>query len=518
MHDLALKAAALYNNPIWKYLSERADSDILFEYRAKKYSALWLKRKSLQLAESLSETGVQREDIVVLAVAPGPEFMMIFFACSLLRVRVALVDPHMGIAHYEAMIQQLSPKWVFIDSRLVLLQEHPVVRKIYLRWSKRPVYFPKIKNCRKIVCGSKLPLFSDHIKLQTLLMRASQEYLLQPDPGDEEFLIVYTSGTLAKPKAVVHSFKSLSNSIQVLLKTFPELKGKTIATHLPHFVLLGIRAGMNVHIWEENWSSKKRWKYIQEHQIQVLFGPPAEWLPLLNYCRSHHMKLPDSLTHLLLGSAPVYPSFIRKINQQAAHPLVIRGIYGMTEHLLIAYADGNEIQSYSGDGTFVGHLFEGVNINLSQDGEIEVQSDQLFTRYLINESRETPHRTGDLGAMQGAHMCITGRKKSMIIRRNTNIYPELYEPAILSIPGIRDAALGSFYDTKMEDERVVLVIEADQGLTDEKIKQLLRSEKHRIHADAMPEFIVRMAIPRKGRQLKIDRETLQKEILCRLKF
>jgi acyl-CoA synthetase (AMP-forming)/AMP-acid ligase II len=134
----------------------------------------------------------------------------------------------------------------------------------------------------------------------------------------------------------------------------------------------------------------------------------------------------------------------------------------------------------------------------------------------MQKDRETPHRTGDLGKWQGDNLCITGRKKNMIIRRNSNIYPELYEPGILSIPGIHDAALGSFYDQNIEDEKIVLVIDADPGLIDLKIRHLLLSEKHKIHPDAMPDYIIRMKIPRSGRQLKINREVLQKEILCRL--
>ncbi len=517
MFDLAVKIPKLYQNPIWNYLCGRTGNDVLFECKGKKYTASWLKHKSLQLAISLQKSGVKRADEIVMAIPPGPEFMMIFFACSLLRVRIALVDPHMGIAHYESMIHQLSPKWVFIDSRLVFLQEHPLVRKIYLRWNKRPVYFPKIKDCRKIVCGMRLPLFTSHLKLNNLLKSVNLEVDPESDPGDEEFLIVYTSGTLAQPKGVVHSFASLSNSIQTMLGTFPTLNGKAIATHLPHFVLLGIRAGMQVHIWEETWSSKKRWNYVHEHQIQVLFGPPAEWLPLINYCKSQGKKLPDSLVYLLLGSAPVYPSFIQKVLDSTTPPFDITCIYGMTEHLLIAHADGDKVLNYKGEGTFVGKLFDGVNIKLDKDGEIEVQSDQLFKRYLHLSEGIKPHPTGDLGSWQNGNLCITGRKKNMIIRKNSNIYPELYEPTILSIPGIHDAALGSYYDQNIEDEKIVLVLEADHVLSDEKIKQLLSSEKHKIHPDAMPDYIMRMKIPRSGRQLKINREVLQKEIQCRIK-
>jgi acyl-coenzyme A synthetase/AMP-(fatty) acid ligase len=377
VYDLALKMPLLFHNPIWKYLIERKAGDILFTYKGKNYTAGWLKSKSLQLAVSLANSGVKREDIIVLAIPPGPEFMMVFFACSLLRVRIALVDPHMGIAHYEAMVLQLSPNWVFIDSRLVLMQEHPFLRKLYFRLNKKPVYFPKIKDCRKIVCGLPLPLISSHLKLKNLMKTAINEVLPEEDPGDEEFLIVYTSGTLAQPKGVVHSFGTLSTSIQILLDTFPDLKGKAIATHLPHFVLLGIRAGMKVHIWEEAWSSVRRWDYIYDNQIQVLFGPPAEWIPLINYCKSKDKKLPESLEYLLLGSAPVYPSFIQKILEYTARPLKITGIYGMTEHLLIAHANGDAILKYGGQGTFVGKLFDGVNIHLDDSGEIELQSRQL---------------------------------------------------------------------------------------------------------------------------------------------
>jgi len=49
----------------------------------------------------------------------------------------------------------------------------------------------------------------------------------------------------------------------------------------------------------------------------------------------------------------------------------------------------------------------------------------------------------------------------MIIRKEYNIYPSLYEPIISQIPGISDCALIGIYDEKLNDEKIILFIECD---------------------------------------------------------
>ena len=135
----------------------------------------------------------------------------------------------------------------------------------------------------------------------------------------------------------------------------------------------------------------------------------------------------------------------------------------MTENLIICSIDGKDKINSTDPGDVVGKPFEGINLSIAGDGEILLQSPQLFSRYLHLEDRETPHRTGDLGYLTpDGTLVLNGRKKDMIIRRDTNIYPAIYEKTIKNIPGVSEAVLIGIYSEQNHDEEVFLVVESEK--------------------------------------------------------
>jgi acyl-CoA synthetase (AMP-forming)/AMP-acid ligase II len=148
-------------------------------------------------------------------------------------------------------------------------------------------------------------------------------------------------------------------------------------------------------------------------------------------------------------------------------------------------------------------------LSIADDGEILLHSPQLFSRYLHQNHRDNPHRTGDLGyfAANGT-LILKGRKKDMIIRRDTNIYPAIYEKTIKNIPGIVDAVLIGAYSDAKHDEEVFLVVESDAYSATELMK-LLQSGEYSIDKEVLPDKILFMKIPRSGRQNKVDRKILR---------
>src|SRR6185436_13381631 len=107
-----------------------------------------------------------------------------------------------------------------------------------------------------------------------LLRNANSRPDFQTIQEKEDFLITYTSGTLNEPKGVVHSYSSLANSIKYLAQLLQGNGDKVTATHLPHFVLLGINAGVEVHIWDNRMTPEEKLRFIRQHNVTTLFGPP----------------------------------------------------------------------------------------------------------------------------------------------------------------------------------------------------------------------------------------------------
>lgn len=474
--------------------------------------------QSETLAQQLIKKGMQENDRAVIVVAPGKEFLITIYALIMVSAVVAIIDPEMGRENYLAKLKQLSPKWALVDSRLLLLQEHPILRFLYFKLKKNGPYFPFNKNIKIIATGSWMPLFQRHLRLNALLkndlsrIRFGNKELknkIIKINDQREFLVTYTSGTVNTPKGVVHRLDALTLSIKKIMQLLGDGTNQRIATHLPHFMLIGINAGIPVHIWQHEKSAAYKLNFLKENKITTLFGPPSDFLNLMEECKKQSIKFPKSIQHIVLGSAPIHAAFLKKLIPFLNEHTKITCLYGMTEHLLVTTINGRDKINYDCQGDVLGKPVEGVRIKIAEDGEILISSEQLFNRYLhLNEKSEW-HATGDLGYLdKNGYLILTGRKKDMIIRRNMNIYPGLYEPTINKIHGIKTAVMIGKYKEELHDEKIFLVVEKEENISKKNIRQQLEYGEYAIDKEALPDEIVFQKLPRKGRQDKIDRKAI----------
>lgn len=466
--------------------------------------------RSIHLASNLDRLGLSKNNRIVIAIQPGIEFLIVIYANMLLRTRVSIIDPEMGQELYNQKLTQWDPSYAFVDSRLLLLNEYPFLKRIYQKLKKSSLTFPLLKEVRHISVGLNLPFRLEHDKFKKLMRKNHLPSELVIDDSNHDFLVTYTSGTTSVPKGVLHSFEGLECSFQHIVNLLGDPAGQRLANHLPHFMLIGINAGIPVYLWNYSSNPNEKLKFITKHQITTLFGPPSDYLELIAHCKVTGKKLPTCLQHIIIGSAPVYKAFLTLLVNYLPKHTRISAFYGMTENLVVAHMDGREKLNYESEGDPVGKPVEGVDIKIAKDGEIHIKSPQLFSRYWHLNDRPEWHATGDLGYVdKNGYLIMTGRKKDMILRRNQNIYPGLYEPTIHRIPGVISAAMVGVYSESLFDEEVFLIIETDESLKVGNIMKLLEQGEFSIDREALPDFIKFMPIPRKGRQHKIDKEKLR---------
>lgn len=497
----------LYQNDLIKALEALDPDKVLLVGQRERLTARDLYDSSMQLALNLAKAGVKRSDRIALAVTPDIHFIWIVYACMMLRTVISIIDPEMGPENYRAKLAQFRPNAVFVDSRLLFLAEHPVLRFLLRKWVDHLPDMRNLKDSMVISVGGRMPIWRRHLRYERLLTGTLPLVTLQDADPEDDVLVTYTSGTLAEPKGVVHSYRSLAASIRALGRLVTSRGDTSMATHLPTFVLLGITTGLQVFLWNARWGAKKKMDFIRKHRITTLFGPPSDFLPLVRASGS----FPLSLKNIYLGSAPVYPAFLNSLAGHGEH-FGITCLYGMTEHLMTTWVDGRIKRHWSGTGDLLGKTFPGVGIS-TIDGELHVQSDQLFSRYWHMTNGPVFHPTGDLGQVdQQGQVTLHGRKKDMIIRRNFNIYPGLYEPVIHRIPGISEAVMVGVYVEDQADEEVVLVVETHGKLREKTILDKLRFGPCSIDQEAIPDRVVFMALPRSGRQNKVDRKAIRESL------
>jgi acyl-coenzyme A synthetase/AMP-(fatty) acid ligase len=492
-------------------------SKVLMVEDGREFTADELFKGSISIAAQLKKNGVQQGDRVVVAVKPGAEFLMLIFANMLVRAVVSIIDPEMGKENYAAKLKQFEPSHAFVDSRLILLNEHPILKFILGKLKPSLPFFPKTKNCQLFTLGKKLPIFKRHIHLAHKKKYQGKVNIIVNTNPNEDFLVTYTSGTLAEPKGVVHTYESLGETIRLLTALLDKNGDERIATHLPHFMLLGVNAGRLVYLWDNELAPDKKLGFIERNKITTIFGPPGDFVPIMKELEGVGKVMPKSIRNFYFGSAPVHASFLEKF-ERICNDAALTCLYGMTENLMVCIQDGKEKVRIMGQGDLVGKPFPGVKITIQEDGEIGVESKQKFKRYWIGENAADVHLSGDFGQMDAeGRLFLTGRKKDMIIRENFNIYPGLYEPTINKIPGVAEAIMLGVYDAHKHDETVYLIVEGEMKITESALLRLLKNGAYSIDIKALPDVIIYRKLERFGRQNKVDRKKMRAQLLAEMK-
>ncbi|TXQ22899.1 long-chain fatty acid--CoA ligase, partial [Escherichia coli] len=118
---------------------------------------------------------------------------------------------------------------------------------------------------------------------------------------------------------------------------------------------------------------------------------------------------------IALGGAPVLPPLIERA--LARFPAArIRCVYGMSEILPVAIADGAEKLRTGGGGDAVGTIAGWIRARID-DGELVLAGPGLARAYLHELPAELEElRTGDLARIDGDRLTLLGRRKDMLLR------------------------------------------------------------------------------------------------------
>ncbi len=464
--------------------------------------------KAHKIGGSLAGRGFQAGDRALLLSKPGVDVVAWVLGVMYVGGVSVIADPGMGKKVFEERVKTAQPKWALVDDAIILLSAVPPLMALARRTTDIPD-MPAVHGL-KIFHHGNHPLLSFKYPDFRWLLRGSRPLAAAQQRQDQEAIVVFTSGTTSKPKGVVHTVQSLVATLALVDGIIEPEDDAVFYTNLPYFLLIGIGLGTTVVVETKRSKPKTVLDDLRKYKASIIFGPPAEVLPLVEYCRQHQRQIPDQIKHIYLGSAPVYTSFLKKLESVLPALTTITCIYGMTEILPIAVIDGRKKLMTQVAGDLLGESVSGIKTKIATDGELIVSGSHMCRQYLGDKVLSEIH-TGDTVRFEGKQIVMVGRKKDMILRGDYNIYPSLYEPIIESIPGVRACAMVGIYDDNRADEEVVVVVEVDgsRELNKEYLEKKLRSGAHSIDAHAYPDRILLMQLPRSGRQLKVNKVVIK---------
>jgi acyl-CoA synthetase (AMP-forming)/AMP-acid ligase II len=467
-------------------------------------------------AEGLRTLGMRRGDRVLFSIRPGVDAVILALGIVHAGGTVVFADPGAGESLFRARAALAAPTWVAAES-LLYLASTPLLRPLARRRGlDLPAYARIVPDARHLYAGAWFPGVPRNARSTTSIRAMCTRSTLDPvhmarmngREGDEA-LIVFTSGTTAAPRAVVHTRGSLGAGLADVAAASMRQGQRVVTDQL----MVGIPALIAGAHWimpapglDPGAAPEQYLDLLPD--AEVLFTPPAALDAILRLLDASPELAPTGLETLILGGAPVLRPLLERAS--ARFPgVTIRAVYGMTEIVPVAIADGAEKLARSeSDGDYAGRLVPSVRARL-EGGELVVAGPGLASGYL-GEPSFTEVRTGDLARLDGDELTLLGRKKDMFIRGTQNVYPGLYEPVIASLPGVREAVMTGVPDAIGDDRIVVLVVPetppARPDAAHPVARAVARALPGLVDAGVLPDLVVAVpALPTKGRSRKLDR-------------
>jgi long-chain acyl-CoA synthetase len=359
-----------------------------------------------------------------------------------------------------------------------------------------------------------------HSRLEEADERDSGRSLPSVDK-DDPALILYTSGTTARPKGVTHTHKSMLEMVKLSSSMTAGTQRVLLMTQMSYIVAIGgcfltaIYAGATTVI-APAFEAALILDLLEEFRCDYMFGLPsmAQFMIEEQAARPRDVR---SLRTFLVGGDSVAPSTQERFQSLFGIPL--REAYGMTE-------TGGSIVNPEGavrSGS-LGKAIDGVQVRLvdgegrdvaeGQTGEIIVQTPACFTGYWDNPAatadavRDGWLYSGDRGHRDAqGYIWFDGRKKETIVRGGYNISPQEVEEAMYEHPAVLEVAVIGLPDPVYGERVVAYVTLRDGPPIDE--QELKEHTGERLAELKVPEKIVFVPSLPKGITGKIQRRLLK---------
>ena len=426
-----------------------------------------LHRAVLAKARQLVECHVGRGDRVFLLGWNSPEWVVNFWACLRAGAVPVLANAWWSEAEIADGLMALQPVLTLADER----------------------------SAARLPAGARVGPWA----IDTAAGQGGDSPDDDPGPRDESEtgLIIFSSGTSGRPKAVVLSHRALLARLQMTLHITRKLPHQvdesahdvTLITG-PLFHVGGMQTlmravvvGDTLVLSEGRYDPAEVLASIERNKVKRWNAVPTMVTRLLDHPDVARRDL-SSLKSISIGGAPLHAELMQRIRTQlpSVSPRIPTG-YGLTENggQATAAAGSEDIAELGSTGKplpcveirFLAHPD-------LPDGEILLRSPtQMSGFYGLNESpidQDGWLHTGDLGRLDDkGNLWITGRSKDMIIRGGENIAPVAIERALVGLPGVAEAAVFGLPHPDLGEE-VMAVVQVEGDVTEGQLRQQLRGK------------------------------------------
>jgi fatty-acyl-CoA synthase len=444
---------------IGRWVLDRARADaaaIAIDDRGVTLSYGELDRRSAALAERFVAAGYRPGDRIATLTGNSADHVVLFFACA--RAALVLVPLSWRLPPGEPPAHPADA-----DPALLCLEEEFEVtgRAALARLASAPA------TCRLGPVG-----------LERQLPLAAGAPAGARDPRDDDpLLMIYTSGTMSRPRGAVLSHANCFWTTLSLSRTLEINRHDVVLSVLPQFhvgawtiqALLAWWTGARV-VLEPTFDAGRVLHLVGEKRISTMMGVPANYLFLAQHPDFAGADL-SSLRYAVVGGAPMPEALLRS---WLARGVQLAQGYGLTEAspnvLCLMPEDARSRLGFAGTpyphvDVAVADPVSGQLLTGPAQGELLVRGPNVFSGYWRDPEatafalRGGWLHTGDLVARDAdGYFRILDRVDDVYISGGENIQPAQVESALFEHPAVADAAVVGRPDARWGEVGVAYVV------------------------------------------------------------
>ncbi|MBN2353506.1 MAG: long-chain fatty acid--CoA ligase [Spirochaetales bacterium] len=273
------------------------------------------------------------------------------------------------------------------------------------------------------------------VEIQSLSPNKSNPLLKKMLHNGDSGLILFTSGSSGKPKAVLHNFDKLLNTYREKKKRYRTLLF-LLFDHIGGMnTLFYTLAGGGTIIQALGKDVHSVCGQIEKNRVELLPTTPT-FLTLLYASESYRNYDLSSLKLITYGTEPMQETLLSRLCSR--FPLIrFKQTYGTSELGIL------RLQSKSSDSTWMKLDADAYQVKVVKD-TLYLKTDTAMEGYLNAPDpfdEEGWYNTGDKVVLDGDYIKILGRDSDIINVGGVKVFPAEIEDLILQMPGIRNAAV-----------------------------------------------------------------------------
>jgi O-succinylbenzoic acid--CoA ligase len=255
-------------------------------------------------------------------------------------------------------------------------------------------------------------------------------------------IMIATGGTSGKIKFVMHTWQTLTASVQGFQKYFGINQINSCCV-LPLYHVSGFMQFMRAFLTDGQLLILPSYKELfnqTKYPIQptnfFISLVPTQLQRLLDHADDHLIKYLAEFSTVLLGGAPAHPQLLKTARK---YHIKLAPTYGMTETAsqIVTLKPADFLQGITNSGRILPHaelnIYDQENniLSTNQTGIIKIKSTSLGLGYYPQFFTEQEFTTDDLGYLDNHnYLHIIGRDQEKIISGGENIFPAEVEAVI----------------------------------------------------------------------------------------